>query len=159
MDDMRTVGQADGLSLPGPGADDRPDPPPRPAVFVPLRLLLQPGGLCVELNRPDMVVGRHSSSDVRLGLPDVSRRHCRFVFTEGRWQVFDLNSLNGVFVNGERVQQATLDHGDLIRIGGFTFEADLGAVAGKTVDLAGPSADVLRSIVEVLPAPEKRKAS
>jgi pSer/pThr/pTyr-binding forkhead associated (FHA) protein len=160
MDDMQCAGQADdGLTLPGPGADSLRNAGERPAAFRPLRLLLKPGGLVVELNRPEMVVGRHSSSDVRLGLPDVSRRHCRFVFAEGRWQVFDLNSLNGVFVNDERVQQATLEHGDLVRLGGFTFEADLGAVAGSTHAITGPHASILRSIVEVLPVPEQRKAS
>src|ERR1700758_4892503 len=47
---------------------DAPDPA-LPEGFVPLRLLLQPGGLCVELSRPDMVIGRHSSADVRMCLP------------------------------------------------------------------------------------------
>jgi pSer/pThr/pTyr-binding forkhead associated (FHA) protein len=73
-----------------------------------------------------MLIGRHSDADVRLSLPDVSRRHCRLVFAASRWQIFDLNSLNGVFVNGDRVQQATLDDGDIIRIGGLTFQVELG---------------------------------
>ncbi|HYV37887.1 MAG TPA: FHA domain-containing protein, partial [Gemmataceae bacterium] len=68
---------------------------------------------------------RHSAADVRLALPDVSRRHCRFVFSDGSWRVFDLNSLNGVFVNGERLQEATVFHGDRIRIGSLTFECEL----------------------------------
>ena len=68
--------------------------------FTPLHLLLQPGGLVVELNRPEMMLGRHSQSDIRVALPDVSRRHCRFVFEAGQWHLFDLNSLNGTFVNG-----------------------------------------------------------
>jgi pSer/pThr/pTyr-binding forkhead associated (FHA) protein len=93
---------------------------------VPLRLLAQPGGLCIELTKPDMLIGRHSEADVRLALPDVSRRHCRFTFAEGHWQVVDLNSLNGVFVNDERLHEATLCQGDHIRIGGLTFLVDLG---------------------------------
>ena len=83
---------------------DESPPPAEP--FVPLRLSIPADGLSVELNKPDVVLGRHSAADVRVGLPDVSRRHCRFVFADNRWQVFDLNSLNGLFVNGERVQQA-----------------------------------------------------
>lgn len=97
------------------------------SAFKPLRLLAQPGGLCIELTRPDMLIGRHSEADVRLALPDISRRHCRFVFAEGHWQVFDLNSLNGVYVNDERLQEATLCQGDMIRIGGLTFLVDLSA--------------------------------
>ena len=40
-----------------------------PLDFVPLRLLLQPGGLRIELTRPDMLVGRHSEADIRLPYP------------------------------------------------------------------------------------------
>jgi pSer/pThr/pTyr-binding forkhead associated (FHA) protein len=112
-----------------PRAADGPRPP-RPSAelppgFVPLRLLLQPGGLCVEMSRPDTLVGRHSTADVRLCLPDISRRHCRFLFSDGHWEVFDLNSLNGVFVNGERLQQSVLRAGDAVRIGSLTFRVEL----------------------------------
>jgi pSer/pThr/pTyr-binding forkhead associated (FHA) protein len=96
------------------------------AGLVPLRLLLQPAGLTIELTEADTLVGRHSSADVRLPLPDVSRRHCRFVYDCGRWQVRDLNSLNGVYVNEERVvEQSDLQHGDQVRLGGFTFAVEL----------------------------------
>lgn len=98
---------------------------PLPEDFVPLRLILQPSGAAVELTQPDILIGRHSQADVRLPLPDVSRRHCRFLFGQGVWQVIDLNSLNGVFLNGEPIRQATLHQGDLIRIGGFIFAVDL----------------------------------
>jgi pSer/pThr/pTyr-binding forkhead associated (FHA) protein len=94
-------------------------------LLLPLRLLLQPGGLCVHIDRPEMIVGRHSQADVRLSLPDISRRHCRFVFTDGSWQVYDLNSLNGVFVNGERLHEAIIRHGDRVRIGSLIFEVEL----------------------------------
>ena len=158
MDEAYQPADRSPLPLQGPHWHRGPGPE-LPPDFFPLRLVLQPDGYSVDLTRPEMMIGRHSEADVRLPLPDVSRRHCRFVFAAGRWQVYDLNSLNGVFVNGERVQQATLEHGDQVRIGGFTFEADLGAVAGKTLDMTGSQAGVLRSIVEVLPPQEKRKAS
>jgi pSer/pThr/pTyr-binding forkhead associated (FHA) protein len=129
-----------------------------------MRLLLQPSGLSVEMSRPSMLVGRHSDVDVRLALPDVSRRHCRFVFADNRWQVFDLNSLNGLFVNGERVQQACLSHRDRIGIGSLTFEVDLSAPPQPN---AGPDKGgaVLQSIADALPSvlrtmeKEQRKAS
>jgi pSer/pThr/pTyr-binding forkhead associated (FHA) protein len=98
---------------------------PLPEDFVPLRLIFQPSGAAVELAQPDILIGRHSQADVRLPLPDVSRRHCRFLFGQGVWQVIDLNSLNGVFLNGEPIRQATLRPGDLVRIGGFIFAVDL----------------------------------
>src|SRR5579872_4263887 len=124
MDETRPPSEAPGLPVQGPHwRTDAAEP--TPAGFVPLRLLLQPSGPVLELSEPDMVVGRHSDADVRLPLPDVSRWHCRFLCVEGCWQVIDLNSLNGVYVNEEAVQQAALQHGDRVRIGGFTFAVDL----------------------------------
>jgi pSer/pThr/pTyr-binding forkhead associated (FHA) protein len=140
MDDSpRPPEAADTLPPQAPECDGRKEADV-PEGFVCLRLLLQPGGLRVELDRPDMLVGRHSSADVRLCLPDVSRRHCRFVFSAGRWQVFDLNSLNGVFVNGRRLEQAVLAHGDIIGIGCLTFRVDIGepGVLGGIADVLPP---------------------
>ena len=126
--------------------------PDTPQAFAPLRLLLQPGGLSLELAKPDMMIGRHSSADVRLCLPDVSRRHCRCVFADGRWKVIDLGSLNGTFVNDCRQQEAVLAQGDTVRIGSLTFCVDLQPAEGAR-------ADVLQSIADVLPEPELRRAS
>jgi pSer/pThr/pTyr-binding forkhead associated (FHA) protein len=112
--------------------------------FVPLLIKVLPEGRVVELTRPAVVVGRHSGADLRLAYPDVSRRHCRLVFDEGLWRVHDLDSLNGVYVNGERMNEAALYAGDEIRLG----EATLLVTAAP-----GPEAEVLRSIADVLPPP------
>jgi pSer/pThr/pTyr-binding forkhead associated (FHA) protein len=109
-----------------------PEPPtigplrllPAPADLPPLQLLLQPSGLAIKLNRPSLVVGRHSTADVRLPLADISRRHCRLEFENGAWHLYDLNSLNGVYVNGDRVSEVEIHPGDTIRLGGFTFLVD-----------------------------------
>lgn len=136
--------------LPATGSHWRIHPTiPVPTDFVPLRLVLQPSGASIELTQPDMLLGRHSQADIRLPLPDVSRRHCRFFFGEGVWQVLDLNSLNGVFLNGEPVRQATVRQGDLLRIGGFTFAVDLLAANPNALDA---SEGLIRSIFKTLPA-------
>jgi pSer/pThr/pTyr-binding forkhead associated (FHA) protein len=137
------------------GAD--PDLPP-------LRLRLRPGKFAVELTRDGLVFGRHSSSDVRLPLPDVSRRHCRFVREAGRWHVIDLDSLNGVFVNDALVRRAELRDGDVLRVGGFVFDVAYGP-SDQTVaiDVGGAeSAEIIRSIAAALPPPDEgplRRAS
>jgi pSer/pThr/pTyr-binding forkhead associated (FHA) protein len=122
-----------------------------PPDFVPLRLVLEQTGAMVEVHRLDNLVGRHSEADLRLPLPDVSRRHCRFLWVHGHWQVVDLNSLNGLHVNDEPVHQATLQQGDRIRIGGFTFVADHRSAAAQSAEDA--RADSLQ------PLPPQRRAS
>jgi pSer/pThr/pTyr-binding forkhead associated (FHA) protein len=119
-----------------------------PADFIPLRLVLKASGTTVDLTRPDMILGRHSAADIRLPLPDVSRRHCRFHFEEGAWHVEDLKSLNGTFVNEQAVEQALVCHGDTLRIGGFIFSVDLGGE--KKRDNGEP----ILSITRALPAPK-----
>jgi pSer/pThr/pTyr-binding forkhead associated (FHA) protein len=145
--------EAGGLAPPGPPLRLHPAEV-LPGDFVPMRLLLQPSGAAIEVNRPDMLVGRHTEADIRLPLPDVSRRHCRLVFTEGCWQVIDLNSLNGVLLNGEQVLQAPLEQGDLLRIGGFTFLVDL-VEAEKSLGSAGH----VQSIIKTLAVQTHRRAS
>jgi pSer/pThr/pTyr-binding forkhead associated (FHA) protein len=97
-----------------------------------------------------MMIGRHSEADIRLPLPDVSRRHCRLQWVEGCWQVIDLNSLNGIQLNGEQVLQAPLEQDDLLRIGGFTFVVDLTTGAN-----ASPAANV-RNILDTLQTPQQK---
>lgn len=112
-----------------------------PADLVPLRLRMSPGGMVLDLGYPDIVIGRHSEADVRLPLPDVSRRHCRLLFAAGRWHIRDLKSLNGVFVNDELVDETELHDGDNVRIGGFNF----------VVELEGGSGNVLQRLIRDLP--------
>jgi hypothetical protein len=66
-------------------------------------------------------VGRSLSADVRFDDPTVSRRHA-LVYREpdGGARILDDRSLNGVFVNGERVDLAELADGDEIAVGRFT---------------------------------------
>jgi hypothetical protein len=124
-----------------------------PEAFVPLRLVLHPGGATIDVDRPDVLVGRHTECDVRLPLPDVSRRHCRLQFVEGCWQVMDLNSLNGIQVNGEAVLQAPIQKGDRLKIGSFTFSVEL---LGEHKPVASGHGG---SILETLAGFMKRKAS
>jgi hypothetical protein len=113
------------VGLPVQGPYGRSSPAKRfPCGFVPLRLQLEPGSMAIELTAPDMVLGRHSTSDIRLPLPDVSRRHCRFLYAGGHWQVIDLQSLNGVWVNDQPVQRAPLYPGDRVQIGPLVFRVD-----------------------------------
>lgn len=166
MDDSHARSHAGGLPLQGPHWH-----PVRsvelPPDFQFLRLVLQPTGQSVDLDRPIVVVGRHSEADVRLPLPDVSRRHCRFTFADGVWSVVDLNSLNGTYVNGDRVATTVLASGDSLRIGSFTFTLEL-LESRRPLRLVSDDQtageDMLRSIADALPrtprgSSHSRKAS
>jgi pSer/pThr/pTyr-binding forkhead associated (FHA) protein len=127
------------------------------AEFAPLRLRMHPGDHPIILTGPDVLLGRHSEADLRMPMPDVSRRHCRFVFTAAGWQLIDLDSLNGVYLNGARVRCAALHPGDHIRVGAVELNVE------EPVDLPADDREqpgVLRSIAMALPAETlERRAS
>ncbi len=64
-------------------------------------------------------VGRHPESDIFLDDITVSRRHVEFRRQDGGFRVHDVGSLNGTYVNGDRVDDAELQNGDEVRIGKF----------------------------------------
>jgi hypothetical protein len=64
------------------------------------------------------LVGRSTRAAIRLDDPTVSRRHALLIRTpDEELRVMDDRSLNGVFVNGERIEWAALDDGDELDIG------------------------------------------
>ncbi len=67
--------------------------------------------------RGTAVLGRLPACDLTLDDPSVSRQHARISESGGSWQIMDLSSTNGVKVNGERVQERALVHGDRIELG------------------------------------------
>jgi hypothetical protein len=65
-------------------------------------------------------VGRHDECAIVLDDVSVSRRHATLTRTgSGRITIRDLNSLNGTYVNGERVDEAVLREGDDVQIGKY----------------------------------------
>jgi len=76
------------------------------------------------------LVGRHPDSDIFLDDVTVSRRHAEFYRQGGRFTVRDVGSLNGTYVNRERIEEAELTGGDEVQIGKFRLlfltSSDLG---------------------------------
>ena len=78
------------------------------------------GGVRVaSLEREWTRVGRSLAADVRFDDPTVSRRHALIVRQADGVRVLDDRSLNGVFVNGERVEWRVLSDGDEIVVGRY----------------------------------------
>ena len=76
-------------------------------------------------------VGRSLTADVRLDDPTVSRRHALIYRDEEGAKVLDDRSLNGVFLNGERVELSPLKDGDTLDVGRFSMHFLRKAGAGS----------------------------
>jgi hypothetical protein len=87
------------------------------------------------LDRDQTTIGRHPDSDIFLDDVTVSRRHASLTREGGSLVARDLGSLNGSYVNGERVDERALATGDELQIGRFKllFVGDSGAVSGGPV--------------------------
>ena len=70
-----------------------------------------------EVTKPVTVLGRSPGCDIRLGDPNVSRRHAELRQQGTSYWIVDLGSTNGIEVNGSRVERAKLDHGDTVTLG------------------------------------------
>ncbi|MHB8288858.1 MAG: FHA domain-containing protein [Acidimicrobiales bacterium] len=64
-------------------------------------------------------IGRHPDSDIFLDDITVSRRHAEIRHEEGSYRVRDVGSLNGTYLNRERIEEVTLSSGDVLQIGKF----------------------------------------
>ena len=62
-------------------------------------------------------IGRAPRADFIVDAALVSRLHCRLAAGAGEIEAIDLESTNGTYVNGERVDRATLKDGDRLRVG------------------------------------------
>jgi predicted component of type VI protein secretion system len=87
-------------------------------------------------------VGRQQGCQIRIGSSQVSRKHCELFEKKGLLLVKDLNSSNGTFVNGKKVEgQQVLEAGNILTVGGVSFRVEpaaaeaavpAGAKAGDT---------------------------
>jgi chromosome segregation ATPase len=87
-------------------------------------------------------IGRATENDLRLQARFVSRRHAVVIPGPQSARIEDLDSANGVIVNGKRVPQATLKHGDIVMLGMAEFRYTVAAVAEDASE--GTSAGALR---------------
>jgi hypothetical protein len=92
-------------------------PPPAPEPEPSLPLMLSVNGSQHTLSKDRVVIGRSKDCDIRIEDPNVSRHHAE-VRREGEayWLV-DLDSTNGVELNGSRVKRSRLNEGDRITVG------------------------------------------
>lgn len=81
------------------------------------RAFLRRGDARHEVRGSPLVIGRSRECDITIDDPNVSRRHAELRPEDGAFWIVDLDSTNGIEVNGKRVQRAKLDHEDVIVVG------------------------------------------
>lgn len=89
------------------------------------------------LDKPIILVGRHQECDVQIPSRKISRKHCCIAQVADYVVVKDLQSTNGVRVNGERMPEGVLRHGDELTIGNMKYRLDWPKSAAKGTAVSG----------------------
>ena len=143
--------------VPQPVAAPVAPPPPRPAVAAPALLAregpLQGGRLQVQ---GELSLGREGT-DVVLDDPEVSRRHALIRPAGSALELTDLGSVNGTYVNGQRIHEPTLlSHGDVVALGRSSFQAEIPAPAPRaapTIAAGRPGEEAPAPVLVVVEGP------
>ena len=105
-------------------------------------------GARFELDEPIIRLGRDKSCSLHVHDTEVSRQHAEFRRTHRDYTVSDLNSSNGTFVNGVRVQQQALASGDHVQVGatlmlytGPVSDSSTGIDSAVSISTAVPTDD------------------
>jgi pSer/pThr/pTyr-binding forkhead associated (FHA) protein len=120
--------------------------------------------------KPVISVGRDPGADVYVDNPGVSRDHFRLERTsQGEYQVVDLGSANGTFVNDQMVNTSLVHNNDVIRFGKYTlwvgYEADRrsaersGPVVSAVSDTLGHTVVLSRAEIGSILEQERRSGS
>ncbi|MDX2159637.1 MAG: cation:proton antiporter [Hyphomicrobiaceae bacterium] len=79
----------------------------------------------VPLSKPEVVIGRHSSDDIRINDIRLSRHHARLVAVDGGYEIHNLTAVrsepNPMSINGVEKEHALLQDGDRVSLGGIEF--------------------------------------
>jgi pSer/pThr/pTyr-binding forkhead associated (FHA) protein len=87
-----------------------------------VRLVPIEDGPPISLDRPIIFVGRHADCDVRIDSKKISRRHCCIIQLQDRLVIRDLGSTNGIYCNGQRIEEAVLIAHDEVQIANIRYK-------------------------------------
>ena len=86
--------------------------------------LLAYNGRRMPISEAVVTIGRSLDNDIVIDEECVSRRHAQLRRRYGQYVIYDLGSRGGTLVNGQRVREAPLEHGDVVSLGGVELRFD-----------------------------------
>ncbi|MBI4042509.1 MAG: FHA domain-containing protein [Deltaproteobacteria bacterium] len=107
--------------------------PPKGGTLDPPLLEVMTGdlkGTRFMLSGQQISIGRDQENDIHFDSPQISRYHAALRHTDAGWEIRDLNSQNGLSVNGEKVTARLLKRGDTLRLGEIELRFEDGRSAG-----------------------------
>lgn len=81
-----------------------------------------------DLTKSSTSIGRKSDNDIVVNYALISSRHCKIITVSSDWFLEDLNSTNGISVNGKTIKKAALSNNDVIAVGNCYMKFTVAAV-------------------------------
>jgi pSer/pThr/pTyr-binding forkhead associated (FHA) protein len=88
---------------------------------LPMAFLIFGGSKVYNIESNVTKIGRAYENDLVVEYPQVSRQHAELRYLEGNFEIVDLDSTGGTFVNGVRVKRQVLNKGDVISLVNLHF--------------------------------------
>ncbi len=111
----------------------------------------------VAIGTQPVIVGRSPDTDIQIDNLAVSTNHAKVFVEEGRLVVEDMNSLNGTFVNNQKIQRTVLKTGDSIQIGKHHLVVDDSWEAGSAPVPDQPKKMVAPKVQETMVLDSKKR--
>src|SRR6187401_2205741 len=93
---------------------------------MPAQLVALNEGPNILVDKPILLLGRHPECDIQIDSRKISRRHCCIAQVNDYLVVRDLDSTNGIRINGVRTIEGKLQPGDELTIGSFRYQVTWG---------------------------------
>jgi pSer/pThr/pTyr-binding forkhead associated (FHA) protein len=106
-----------------------------------------------ELKVDKTTIGRVEDNTFQIAEPSVSSHHCEILLRPNEIVVKDLNSTNGTFINGEKILEAVLKPGQVLRLGQIELKLEDGSVPAAPA----PAAPAAAPAAAAAPAPAPAK--
>ena len=88
-------------------------------------------------------IGRSEDNDIQLNYPQISTHHALVTYANGNYKIKDLNSLNGIYINRNKITEAEINSNDNIYLGSYRFNFDLISNFFKSSDSKFVNYDVI----------------
>src|SRR3954454_18873912 len=105
---------------------------------MPAQLVALTDGPDILVDKPILLLGRHPECDIQIESRKISRRHCCIAQVEDYLVVRDLDSTNGIRINGVRVLEGRLHAGDELTVGGTRYRVTWEEAVRRPARVAAP---------------------
>ncbi|MFQ3648905.1 MAG: FHA domain-containing protein [Gemmataceae bacterium] len=106
---------------------------------MPVQLVALRDGPNILIDKPILLIGRHPECDIQIDSRKISRRHCVIAQVNDYLLVRDLDSTNGIRINGAKVVEGKLLPGDELTLGTFLFRVQVDAAGEVPAIVSEPA--------------------